>query len=74
MPPLQLERQEFLDGYFDYRPGEHLSLIYPTQKGKTHLAYQLSDVAMRQNPGLDYVSMMPKANSRLRHGGRGPWN
>lgn len=63
MPPLQLERQEFLDNYFDYRPGEHLSLIYPTQKGKTHLAYQLSDVAMRQNPDLDYVSMMPKANS-----------
>jgi hypothetical protein len=63
MPPLQLDRAEFLDHYFEYRPGEHLSLIYPTQKGKTHLAYQLSDVAMRQNPELTYCSMMPKANS-----------
>jgi hypothetical protein len=60
---LQLPRSEFLEEIFDYRPGEHLSLMYPTQKGKTHLAYQLSDAAMRQNPELDYCSLMPKPNS-----------
>lgn len=64
---LRLPRKEFLDDYFDYRPGEHLSLIYPTQKGKTHLAYQLSDAAMRQNPDLDYCSVMPKPNSPATH-------
>lgn len=60
---LQLDRPDFLDGYFDYRPGEHAAWIYPTGKGKTHLAYQCADVAMRQNPDLDFVSMMPKSKS-----------
>jgi len=63
MPPLQLDRAEFLDHYWDYRPGEHVSLIYPTQKGKTHLAYQLLQGAMRRNPDLDVASLMPKPNS-----------
>lgn len=63
MPPIQLDRQEFLDHYFDYRPGEHLSLIAPTQRGKTHLSYQLLQSAMRQNPDLDVISLMPKPNS-----------
>jgi hypothetical protein len=63
MPPLQLDRPEFLGSYFDYRPGEHLSLIYPTQKGKSHLAWQLMRSALRRNPGLDAVSLMPKPNS-----------
>jgi len=60
---LQLDRSEFLENYFDYRPGEHLSLIAPTQRGKTHLSYQLLQVAMRQNPDLSVVSLMPKPNS-----------
>jgi len=63
MPPLQLERQEFLDHYFDYHPGEHLSLIYPTQRGKSHLAWQLIQAAHKRNPGLDVVALMPKPNS-----------
>lgn len=63
MPPLQLERQDFLDHYFDYRPGEHAAWIYPTGKGKSTLAYQCADIAMRQNPDLSFCSMMPKAKS-----------
>lgn len=63
MPPLQLDRQDFLDNYWDYRPGEHVSLIYPTQKGKSHLAWQLLESAQRRNPDLDVVSLMPKPNS-----------
>lgn len=63
MPPLQLERPEFLDQYWDYRPGEHVSLIYPTQKGKSHLAWQLLQSSLKRNPGLDAVSLMPKPNS-----------
>lgn len=63
MSPLQLDRQEFLDHYFRYLPGEHCAWIYPTGKGKSHLAYQCADVAMRQNPDLTFCSMMPKAKS-----------
>lgn len=57
---LRLTRSEFFDDYFDYRPGEHLSLIYPTRRGKTHLAYQALNSAMKQNPDLSTVSLMPK--------------
>jgi hypothetical protein len=57
---LRLTRDEFLSEYFDYRPGEHLSLIYPTRRGKSHLAYQLLNSAMKQNPDLSVVSLMPK--------------
>lgn len=60
---LQLSRQEFLDEYFDYRRGEHLNAIAPTGAGKSHLLYQLSSVAMEQNPQLDFVSLMPKPQS-----------
>lgn len=61
--PIQLSRDEFLADYFDYRPGEHLSAIEPTGGGKTHLVYQCADVAMRQNPGLSFASLMPKSRS-----------
>jgi hypothetical protein len=57
---LSLQRREFLDEYFDYAPGQHLSLISPTGNGKTHLAYQLLDQAMRQNPSLSVMTLMPK--------------
>lgn len=60
---LQLPREEFFGDYFDYRPGEHVSFIAPTQRGKTTLAYQCLREAMRQNPQLRVVSIMPKPNS-----------
>lgn len=59
---LSLSRDEFFGDYWDYRPGEHVSFIYPTRRGKTHLAYQCLDHAMRQNPELTTVSLMPKPN------------
>ena len=34
-------REEFLSTYWDYRPGEHVSLITPTQNGKTTMIWQL---------------------------------
>jgi hypothetical protein len=60
---LQLGRSEFLDEYFDYRPGEHLNAISPTGAGKTFIAYQCAQVAIRQNPQLDFTSLMPKPRS-----------
>jgi len=63
MSLLQLDRPEFLDHYFDYRRGEHAAWIYPTGRGKSTLAYQCADVAMRQNPDLTFCSLVPKAKS-----------
>jgi len=37
----RLERQDFLDNYWSYQRGEHVTLIQPTGGGKTHLAYSL---------------------------------
>lgn len=54
-------REVFLQEYFSYQAGEHISLIEPTQGGKTHLAYQMLDVAMNQQPDLRVVSLMPKS-------------
>jgi hypothetical protein len=56
----RISRQEFLDSRFSYERGQHLALISSTGSGKTHLAYQLLDVAMDQNPDLSVVSLMPK--------------
>jgi hypothetical protein len=55
-----LSRAEFLDEFWDYRPGEHVAFIEPTTQGKTHLAYQCLERAMRQHPQLSIVSLMPK--------------
>lgn len=36
-----IERDDFLRHYWDYKPGEHVTLIGPTQRGKTTLGFQL---------------------------------
>jgi energy-coupling factor transporter ATP-binding protein EcfA2 len=58
-----LTRAEFLDRYFDYRPGEHVSIIEPTGGGKSFLLRQLLGVAGRQHPHLRRVILMPKPRS-----------
>ncbi len=37
----EYERDAFLESVWSYKPGEHLSLIGPTEAGKTTLGYQL---------------------------------
>lgn len=56
-----LPRREFLAHYWDYNLGEHVTFWEPTQQGKTRLLYEMLGVAMRQNPGLAPVSLMPKS-------------
>lgn len=63
MSLLQLDRETFFEEYFEYHPGEHAGWIYPTQKGKTHLAWQTLGSAMRQHPELRVATLMPKALS-----------
>jgi hypothetical protein len=60
MSPKAYSRRDFLENYFDYRPGEHLAVIEPTGGGKSWLCYQLLAEAMRQNPQLSVMSVMPK--------------
>lgn len=56
----RLSRDEFLDSYWQYRPGEHVAFIQPTGGGKTVMAYQCLERAMGDNPHLRVVSLMPK--------------
>lgn len=56
-----IPRADFLNGGFDYEPGEHVAFFEPTQQGKTHLAYQMLQSAMAQHPELRYASLMPKS-------------
>lgn len=41
VPPVVISRQDFLTHYWDYKPGHHVTLLAPTQWGKTTLCYQL---------------------------------
>jgi hypothetical protein len=63
MSLLELDREGFFENYFEYNPGEHAGWIYPTQKGKTHLAWQTLAAAKRQHPELSVTTLMPKALS-----------
>jgi len=58
----RLSRDEFLNDYFDYRPGQHVlaALISPTGNGKTRLGYQLLRAAMKQHPQLGVRVTIPK--------------
>ncbi len=56
----EYEREQFLSDVWTYKPGEHVSLIGPTEAGKTTLGYQLLDVTTTpQLPGVVLV-MKPK--------------
>lgn len=41
LPILRVERPEFIDRRWDYRPGEHVTILGPTGWGKTYLGFQL---------------------------------
>jgi hypothetical protein len=55
-----LWRHEFLTQYWDYKPGQHVSLIAPSQDGKTTLAFQLlAHTATPKLPAIVFV-MKPR--------------
>lgn len=55
-----IPRAEFLANHWDWRPGEHVSFIEPTQQGKTWLLYQLLEKTIARYPELRTVTMCPK--------------
>ncbi len=53
---VRFPRPEFLAERWDYRPGEHVTLLAPTQSGKTTLALQLLNATVsEQLPGVVLV-------------------
>lgn len=56
----RMGREEFLRDGWDYNPGEHVTILGPTNSGKTYLAYQLLDAtATRKLPAIVLV-MKPR--------------
>ena len=55
-----LSRNEFLDDYWSYEPGESAVWIAPTGGGKSHMMWQCADRALRQHPQLSLSAAMPK--------------
>jgi hypothetical protein len=64
---LQLRRDDFLEDYWDYKPGESAVWICPTGGGKSHFMYQALDKALIQNPGITATSAMPKPADATTH-------
>lgn len=60
MRALRLDRQEFLDHYWRYSPGEHVAAFGPTQRaGKTFLMFQLLRASLRPDVRTTAFCMKP---------------
>jgi hypothetical protein len=55
-----ISRAEFIEDRWNYRKGESIGILGPTGFGKSMLAYQLADESLKQNPGMSFVSHLPK--------------
>jgi len=60
--PLQdaryIARAEFYDRFWDYQPGEHVTILGPTGDGKTRLAFEL--LACTAHPRLPFIALVTK--------------
>src|ERR1041384_776737 len=55
-PPVTFPREEFLKERWDYKAGEHVTFLAPTQDGKTTLAFQLLETtASKELPAIVLV-------------------
>lgn len=61
-PVVRFEREEFLTERWQYRAGEHVTMIAPTQYGKTTLAFQLMGEAA--TPKVPAVTVVMKPRDR----------
>jgi hypothetical protein len=58
----QIPRKDFLEQFWDYRPGEHVNIISPTGAGKSFLTAQLLGQTLAKYPDLDVAWQCPKPN------------
>src|ERR1700733_9532205 len=56
-----LSRDDFVNNWFTYYPGDHLQVIGPTGTGKTHLIGQLLGKINSERPSVKVTWMVPKA-------------
>lgn len=59
---LYVERDEFLTYYWDYKPGQHVAILGPTDYGKTYLCHQL--LSYTATPQLPAVELVRKPRDR----------
>jgi hypothetical protein len=55
-----ISRADFLAEYWDYAPGDHVTVLAPSGGGKTHLAYELLGVTARPELQAVVFVMKPK--------------
>lgn len=56
----RLDRKEFLAEYWDYRPGQHVTILAPTGWGKTYLAHELLAATMTPECPAVILAMKPR--------------
>ncbi len=57
---VRIPRAEFLANYWDYEPGQHVTILGPTRDGKTQLAFDLLDITA--TPKLPFSALVCKPN------------
>lgn len=57
---VRYSRGEFLDEVWEYRPGEHATILAPSGGGKTHLGYQLLDATATVEVPAVVLVMKPR--------------
>lgn len=61
-----IPRDEFLHRDWEYREGEHVTILGPTGSGKTHLAYQLLGVTANQDHPAIVMVMKPRDETAVK--------
>jgi len=56
----RIPRDEFIGDFWDYKPGEHVTFLAPTQAGKTTLAFDLLGVTATKNLPVTVLVMKPR--------------
>lgn len=61
---LEIDRADFLDRFWRYRPGDHVTVLGPTDCGKTHLTFELLERAHDQT-GISPIFFATKPRDDL---------